>query len=77
MISPVDPTRVLLKEARKKLPDGRSKTQMELYRTLGRLHPLTGKRVQLECVWTLNGWATTPEAWERFLLALNRGNGRE
>lgn len=76
MISPTDPTRILLKDARKKLPDGRSQAQMWVYRTKGRKNPLTGDRIKLECVWTLNGWATTPAAWERFLLALNKGNGR-
>lgn len=76
MISPTDPTRVVFKDARKKLADGRSKSQMDLYRRKGRFNHLTGQRVKLESVYTLNGWATTPAAWERFLLALNKGNGR-
>jgi hypothetical protein len=76
MLNPTDPTRVLFKDARRKLPDGRSKSQMDLYRRKGRLNWMTGERVILESVWTLNGWATTPAAWERFLLALNKGNGR-
>jgi hypothetical protein len=73
MISPTDPSRVLFKDARRKLPDGRSSSQMDVYRTSGRLNRLTGEKVKLECVYTLNGWATTPAAWERFLVALNRG----
>lgn len=71
MLSPTDPTRVLLKDARKKLPDGRARVTMWRYKDEGRRNIRTGEKVKLECVWTLNGWATTPAAWERFLVALN------
>ena len=49
---------------------------MDLYRRKGRLNRLTGERVKLESVLTLNGYATTPAAWERFLVALNKVDGR-
>lgn len=76
MLKPTDPALILLSEGRKRLPHGRRYCQMHNYRKNGLLNRLTGERVKLECVRIPAGWATTPAAWEKFLVALNKGNGR-
>jgi hypothetical protein len=73
MLLPSDPNLIPLADARRKFPHGRGRGQMNKYRLKGVRNRLTGERVYLECVWIPSGWATTPAAWERFLVALNRG----